>query len=572
MLKSRFDSCFRRRAGGRDGRLSAGLPWLIALACVAAGGVGTVAVVGRYGWGGGDEGWLRAIGVWAALAPALLAANLLLRFLRWQVLLRGAGARLPVRASGRIYLASFALNFTPWYLGPTLYRLHAFRALSSAPGLRGRVLGVCIAELLYDAAGLAAVGLIAAAAMGQVTAAWPLALIVAFSAVPWVRRVFSVAFCLLVNGVARLTSRQGVMLPERSFYLVFAPKRYVVALALSLAAWTTPPVLFWTLETASGGDGALAPAARAVAEGTLGGALSAAPGGAGISGTLIRRRAEAGGLAPEAGVIFLYRLGTFWMALGIGAVVWAGAALRRSRAAVDHGEHFRRIAGVYDAQIPEPLRDRLAARKTQVMIERLGREADTADTDRPPPRGLDVGCGHGRHAAAMEGVDGVVVAMDAAVGQAQAAAGRVKRVLAGDAAHLPFNDASFDFLYCINTLHHVGDRQRQERAVSEIRRVLRPGGLFFLHEINTLNPLFRLYMGYIFPVLREIDTGIEQWIRPGAWEGLGSWRPREVAYYTFFPDFMPEWAGRRLRGIEERLERSRWRRFSAHYSAVFERD
>jgi ubiquinone/menaquinone biosynthesis C-methylase UbiE len=46
-------------------------------------------------------------------------------------------------------------------------------------------------------------------------------------------------------------------------------------------------------------------------------------------------------------------------------------------------------------------------------------------------------------------------------------------VRVADAEHLPFADASFDVVYSWGVLHHSPDTQR---AVAEVRRVLRPGG------------------------------------------------------------------------------------------------
>ena len=48
----------------------------------------------------------------------------------------------------------------------------------------------------------------------------------------------------------------------------------------------------------------------------------------------------------------------------------------------------------------------------------------------------------------------------------------------------------------------------------ELFRVLKPGGLLFVHEINTRNMLFRFYMGYVFPSLNCIDEGVERWLLP----------------------------------------------------------
>lgn len=52
--------------------------------------------------------------------------------------------------------------------------------------------------------------------------------------------------------------------------------------------------------------------------------------------------------------------------------------------------------------------------------------------------------------------------------------GRLSR---GDAGRLPFKDASFDKLVCTNSFHHYPDHFK---ALCEMRRVLKPGGLMVL--------------------------------------------------------------------------------------------
>jgi ubiquinone/menaquinone biosynthesis C-methylase UbiE len=51
----------------------------------------------------------------------------------------------------------------------------------------------------------------------------------------------------------------------------------------------------------------------------------------------------------------------------------------------------------------------------------------------------------------------------------------------GDAAAIEAEDDSFDAVFDFGIIHHVPDWQR---AVAEIRRVLRPGGRFFFEEIT----------------------------------------------------------------------------------------
>lgn len=56
--------------------------------------------------------------------------------------------------------------------------------------------------------------------------------------------------------------------------------------------------------------------------------------------------------------------------------------------------------------------------------------------------------------------------------------------LCGDAATLPFADQSFSSAIAILVLHHLKSRELQDRAIAEVYRVLRPGGSFFVFEIN----------------------------------------------------------------------------------------
>ena len=88
------------------------------------------------------------------------------------------------------------------------------------------------------------------------------------------------------------------------------------------------------------------------------------------------------------------------------------------------------------------------------------------------------------------------------------------RAASARCSRFPAADASYDFLYVINVLHHLASVDEQRRAFAELLRVLKPGGLLFVHEINTRNILFRFYMGYVFPSLNCIDEGVERWLLP----------------------------------------------------------
>lgn len=52
----------------------------------------------------------------------------------------------------------------------------------------------------------------------------------------------------------------------------------------------------------------------------------------------------------------------------------------------------------------------------------------------------------------------------------------------GDAEHIAADDGRYDAVFELGILHHVPDWRR---ALAEIRRVLRPGGLFLFEELST---------------------------------------------------------------------------------------
>lgn len=91
----------------------------------------------------------------------------------------------------------------------------------------------------------------------------------------------------------------------------------------------------------------------------------------------------------------------------------------------------------------------------------------------PGGRLLDVGCGNGRHVAALRssGVDAVGLDLSPEV----LAGGPVGGV-AGDSAALPFDDGSFDAVMSVCQGGFGLSPARDGVAMAEWRRVLRPGG------------------------------------------------------------------------------------------------
>lgn len=96
---------------------------------------------------------------------------------------------------------------------------------------------------------------------------------------------------------------------------------------------------------------------------------------------------------------------------------------------------------------------------------------------------LDVGCGTGQFSRMLleARLNVQVFGLDYAKSMLDQAQARLSEVglcdsalfVHADSEHLPFADASFDFLSCANSFHHY---PHQDQAVQEFRRVLRPGG------------------------------------------------------------------------------------------------
>jgi SAM-dependent methyltransferase len=93
---------------------------------------------------------------------------------------------------------------------------------------------------------------------------------------------------------------------------------------------------------------------------------------------------------------------------------------------------------------------------------------------------LNVGCGTGGFNVAAAGAGALTYGVDASSEAVGIAADRTGdgRVVHAPAEALPFVDRSFDLVYCYSTLEHVADARR---AVGEMVRVLKPGGLLYLH-------------------------------------------------------------------------------------------
>jgi len=98
---------------------------------------------------------------------------------------------------------------------------------------------------------------------------------------------------------------------------------------------------------------------------------------------------------------------------------------------------------------------------------------------------LDLGCGTGRLYEILSAQGGFVqggkninyTGIDFSENLIRIAKGKYgDRFIVGDILSLPFSDNYFDSVWAIAVLHHIPMKKLRKRALSEIKRVLRPGG------------------------------------------------------------------------------------------------
>ncbi|MBI4355032.1 MAG: methyltransferase domain-containing protein [Candidatus Omnitrophica bacterium] len=172
-------------------------------------------------------------------------------------------------------------------------------------------------------------------------------------------------------------------------------------------------------------------------------------------------------------------------------------------------------------------------------------------------RGLDAGCGFGRHLfnAAKLGAEMVGIDLSAAIDVSARNTAQLPNVTLAqaDIYHPPLADGSFDFVYSIGVLHHLPD---PEAAFQRLARLVKPGGtmaiwVYSKHRRLTrhlLEAVRRVTAHLPHPVVKALSwlaASIEWWgyIRPyqllHRLPGLGPWVERwtlsRIKVYAAYP-------------------------------------
>lgn len=166
----------------------------------------------------------------------------------------------------------------------------------------------------------------------------------------------------------------------------------------------------------------------------------------------------------------------------------------------------------------------------------------------------DLGCGDGRNLAALAaagldatGLDVSATALERAQRRLEAS-GLTARYLHADAMRIPLDDASVDAVTCLDVFSHLVE---PEAALSEVARVLRPGGIFVTNVFNTADSecglgellfgttyyyrdtMFRFYqedeLRALFSEWDVLEFRTEDWVDPPH----GEFRPYEHTHSNF---------------------------------------
>lgn len=276
-----------------------------------------------------SEAWMRFDRRLVLPVLALSLLNYALRFMKWQLLLRGVAAGVPVGSSARIYFACFSMVVTPFRLGE-LYKLVFLKRLHGL-ALR-RTFPVLVVERLTDGAAILAL----AAVKLDLDLGWPLvfpgvlaATVVGGSLVgrPGVRNLL-VGWIRRVPGLGSRADSLDQGIQHHQSLLgsrVLAP-----ALLWSVMAWSAECLGLYLILVGLGASASWLDATWIYAIATSVGNLTFLPGGLGSTEASLVYFLGITGVPQSLGLpaTLLVRAATLWFAVAIGlgvTLVFRGA-------------------------------------------------------------------------------------------------------------------------------------------------------------------------------------------------------------------------------------------------------
>ncbi|HRH23196.1 MAG TPA: bifunctional class I SAM-dependent methyltransferase/NUDIX hydrolase [Candidatus Magasanikbacteria bacterium] len=109
---------------------------------------------------------------------------------------------------------------------------------------------------------------------------------------------------------------------------------------------------------------------------------------------------------------------------------------------------------------------------------------------------LDIGCGNGRVYQLCENLQVPYTGIDQSENLISIAREKNPGVRfgVGEMTELPYEDASFSVIICVATFNHLPDRDSRLKSLSEMKRVLKPGGIILMTNWNVLSDNAQKYI------------------------------------------------------------------------------
>jgi len=108
---------------------------------------------------------------------------------------------------------------------------------------------------------------------------------------------------------------------------------------------------------------------------------------------------------------------------------------------------------------------------------------------------LDAGCGNGRLSEFLQKIKPKIqyTGLDSSLALLKLAKKNYpeKKFVFGDMTHLPFSDESFDMVAAIAVFQHLPGEELRVKALGEVNRVLKNGGIFIMTNWNLWQKKFR---------------------------------------------------------------------------------
>ncbi|MBL1096892.1 class I SAM-dependent methyltransferase [Streptomyces coffeae] len=174
-------------------------------------------------------------------------------------------------------------------------------------------------------------------------------------------------------------------------------------------------------------------------------------------------------------------------------------------------EHFYSEVIDENARLSMSADGRLELLRTQEILRRY--------LPPTPARILDVGGGTGVHARWLV-EDGYKVELVDPIARHVEQAATICPASVGDARALAAEDASYDVVQLLGPLYHLPDPEERRTALSEARRVVKPGGLVAAAAINRYASLFE-HVTYAHLHTDRLQAAISKILRTAVHDGKG---------------------------------------------------